>query len=60
MKSIKRAYLSINEIYNEYLPVSKKKLRVYVKDLPYRKIGGRIYVEREAFENWLSQDECEE
>lgn len=49
MAVIKRAYLSIEEIAKEYLPMSRKKIReLVIKNLPYRKIGGRIYVARDA------------
>lgn len=54
-KCIERKYLSINDIQKEYLPISKKKIREFVKDhLSIRLIGNRIYVEREALETLLS------
>ena len=54
---MKRAYLSIEEIAKEYLPMSRKKIReLVIKNLPYRKIGGRIYVSREAIEEWLKEN----
>lgn len=53
--SAKRKYLSINDIQTEYLPISKKKIREFVKEHLYVKmIGGRIYVERAALETLLS------
>lgn len=56
MATTKRAYLSIEEIAKEYLPMSRKKIRELVtKNLSYRKIGGRIYVAREAIEEWLRE-----
>ena len=50
-----RKYLSIDEIQKEYLPISKRKIRVLVKKyLPVKYIGGRIYVERDALDRLLS------
>ena len=52
---IERKYLSIGDVQREYLPLSKKKVREFVKEhLNVRLIGGRIYVERAALENLLS------
>lgn len=49
-----RKYLNIDDIQKEYLPVSKKKIRSFVKKyLPTKLIGGRIFVERDALENLL-------
>jgi hypothetical protein len=57
MVAVKRAYLSIEEISREYLPMSKKKIRqIVTKNLPHRKIGGRIYVARDAIEEWLNEN----
>ena len=57
MAVMKRAYLSIEEIAKEYLPMSRKKIReLVIKNLPYRKIGGRIYVARDAIEEWLNKN----
>ena len=57
MAVIKRAYLSIEEIAKEYLPMSRKKIReLLIKNLSYRKIGGRIYVARDAIEEWLNEN----
>ena len=50
-----RKYLSIDDIHKEYLPISKKKLRLIAKKyLPYKTIGGRMYVERAALEDLLN------
>ena len=50
-----RKYLTISDIQSEYLPISKKKLREFVKEhLHIKLIGGRIYVERAALEALLS------
>lgn len=52
--------MSIDDIQKEYLPVSKKKIRAFVKKyLNVKLIGGRIYVEREALENILGDPERE-
>lgn len=57
MVTTKRVYLSVDDIAKEYLPMSKKKIRELVtKNLSYRKIGGRIYVSREAIEEWLKEN----
>lgn len=53
-----RKYLTIGDIQKEYLPISSKKLRSWVKDyLPVKHIGRRIYVERAALEALLSSSE---
>ncbi len=50
-----RKYLNIDDIQKEYLPISKRKIRVLVKKyLPVKYIGGRIYVERDALDRLLS------
>ena len=57
MAVMKRVYLSVEDIANEYLPMSKKKIReVVTKNLPHRKIGGRIYVARDAIEDWFNEN----
>ena len=54
----KRKYLTIGDIQKEYLPMSPKKLRQFVKEHSLtRYIGNRIYVERCALEHLLSQSE---
>lgn len=53
--STERKYLSIADIQNDYLPISRKKIREFVKEhLNVRLIGGRLYVERAALETLLS------
>ena len=53
--STERKYLSIADIQNDYLPISRKKIREFVKEhLNVRLIGGRIYVQRAALETLLS------
>ena len=60
IEPIKRKYLSIDDIHKEYLPVSKKKIRCFVKKyLPIKLIGGRIFTEREAFEDLLKDPDRE-
>lgn len=50
-----RKYLTVSDIQDEYLPISKKKIREFVKEHLYVKmIGNRIYVERAALETLLS------
>ena len=49
-----RKYLSIDDIQKEYLPISKKRLRVLVKKyLETKIIGNRIFVERNELEQLL-------
>lgn len=53
-QSATRKYLTIADIQREYLPISKKKIREFVKtQIPVRRIGGRIYMERMALEHVL-------
>ena len=57
-KKLKRQYLTISEIQEEYLPISKKKIRVLVKKyLPTRMLGNRIFVERQKLEELLSSED---
>lgn len=57
MAVVKRAYLNIEDISREYLPMSRKKIRqIVTKNLPHRKIGGRIYVARDDIEKWLNDN----
>lgn len=56
-----RKYLTIADIQKQYLPISKKKIREFVKKyLNIKIIGGRIYVERELLETLLKDAEHEE
>ena len=49
-----RKYLSIDDIQKEYLPISKKRLRMLVKKpLDTKTIGNRLFVEREQLETLL-------
>lgn len=52
--------MSIDDIQKEYLPVSKKRIRIFVKKyLPVKLIGGRIYVERAGLERLLADPDRE-
>lgn len=52
---LKRKYLTIDEVQQEYLPISKKKIRSLMKEnLSVRMIGGRMYIERAELEHLLA------
>ena len=56
--STERKYLTIGDIQKQYLPISSKKLRAWVKEhLPVKHIGRRLYVDRAALEALLSNEE---
>lgn len=58
VKKLKRQYITIAEIQDEYLPISKKKIRVLVKKyLPSRMLGNRIFVERAKLEELLASED---
>lgn len=58
VKKAKRQYLTISEIQDEYLPISKKKIRILVKKyLPTRMLGSRIFVDRAKLEELLSSED---
>lgn len=51
----KRKYITIKEIQQEYLPISKKRIRKFVQQyLNAKYIGGRIFVDRQELEKLLS------
>ena len=57
-KAAKRKYLTITEVQDEYLPVSKKKIRSLAKRyLSVKMIGGRMFVSREELEELLTDDD---
>ena len=57
MTELKRAYMSVDDIEREFLPMSKKKIREFVvNNLRYTKIGGRIYVPRQELETWFNEN----
>lgn len=56
----KRKYIDIAEITRTYLPVSKKKARKFVLAyLNCKRIGNKIFVEREALEELLANPEVD-
>ena len=58
VKKAKRQYVTIAEIQEEYLPISKKKIRVLVKKyLPTRMLGNRIFVDRQKLEELLASED---
>ena len=57
----KSAMVDISEITANYLPVSKRKARKFVSlYLDPKRIGNRIYVEREKLETLLSDTDRDE
>lgn len=51
-------YLSITDIQKEYLPISRKELRMFVKRyLDAKMIGNHIFVSREELEEVLHNPE---
>ena len=59
-KKMKRQYLTITDIQNEYLPISKKKIRILAKKyLTAKMLGNRIFVERKQLEALLSSTDIE-
>ncbi len=60
MIPVKRKYINIDEIQKQYLPVSKKRIRLLVKKyLNSKVIGGRIYTDREELERLLADPDRE-
>jgi len=56
-----RKFLSIDDVQKEYLPMSKKKLRVFAKKyLDVKVIGNRMFVEREQLESLLNSEYIKE
>lgn len=55
MEQRKSALVDISEVIECYLPVSRKKARKFVSlYLDVKKIGNRLYVEREKLEELLA------
>lgn len=55
MEKRKTAWVDISSIVKEYLPVSKRKARKFVDlYLTPKRVGNRIYVEREQLEQLLA------
>ena len=58
VKKARRQYVTIAEIQEEYLPISKKKIRILVKKyLPTRMLGNRIFVDRQKLEELLASED---
>lgn len=56
----KTAWVDISSVVLEYLPISKRKARKFVElYLTPKRVGNRIYVEREQLEKLLSDPERE-
>ena len=56
----KSKLVGINEITKQYLPISKKRARRFaLLYLDAKRIGNRIFVERDKLENLLSDPERE-
>lgn len=54
----KRQYVTISEIQKEYLPISKKRIRILVKNyLPVNRMGNRILVKRSKLEELLANNQ---
>lgn len=60
MEKRKTAWVDISSIVQEYLPVSKRKARKFVElYCTIKRVGNRIYVEREQLERLLADPERE-
>ena len=60
MEKRKTAWVDISSIVREYLPVSKRKARKFVDlYLSPKRVGNRIYVEREQLERLLADPDRE-
>jgi len=47
-------------VQKEYLPVSRKRIRTFVKKyIPVKRIGGRIFVDRDILESVLADPDRE-
>ena len=61
MDSDNKKLISVDEIQKEFISASKKKIRNFMKSyLPVKRIGGRMYVERERLIQLLGDDDREE
>ena len=55
-----RKYLTVREVQLQYLPVSQKRIRAFLKQyLNVKVIGGRIFVERQQLEKLLTSPDRE-
>ena len=60
MEKRKTAWVDISNIVKEYLPISKRKARKFVDlYLTPKRVGNRIYVEREQLEQLLADPDRE-
>lgn len=60
IEASKRKYLNVCDIQREYLPICKKKIRSLIKsNVPFKNIGGRMYVERCLLEEFLADYQTE-
>ena len=56
---IERRYLSVRDIQKEYLPLSVKKIREFLKkNTTVTTIGGRMYVLRDELEAAINRCSC--
>lgn len=56
----KRKYITIKEIQQEYLPISKKRIRKFVQQhLNTKYIGNRMFIERQELEELLRSTDQE-
>lgn len=57
MENQKTKWFSVPEIQNEYLPISKKVIRCFLKEnLDIAQIGKKLLVKREQLEAYLRND----
>jgi len=50
-----RKYLTVSEVQKEYLPISQKRIRAFLKQYVNAKmIGGRMVVQRDQLEELLT------
>lgn len=60
MEKRKTAWVDISELVSCYLPVSRKKARRFAEAyLKVKRVGNRIYVEREQLEQLLADPDRE-
>lgn len=60
MERRKTAWVDISSIVKDYLPISKRKARKFVDlYLTPKRVGNRIYVEREQLEQLLADPDRE-
>lgn len=58
--TIDKYLLTVNDIQEHYLPISKKKIRqIILNHLDVIRVGGKILVRQEDLLNLLSDHDCE-